>query len=132
MTIEHIDGDVGDTHPQRYYITTAIDYPNGKPHIGHALEKVAADIVARYHRLRGHDTFFSMGIDENSLHVLQAANDHDVDPHSWINMLDVAFRQAWKALDISFDYWMRTTEERHTRTSQENVSTCSGSWRYLC
>lgn len=119
MTIEHLDGDVGDTRPQRYYITTAIDYPNGKPHIGHALEKVAADIVARYHRLHGHDTFFSMGIDENSLHVLQAANDHDVDPHSWVNMLDEAFRQAWKSLDISFDYWMRTTEERHTRTSQE-------------
>ncbi len=49
---------------QRYYITTAIDYPNAAPHIGHALEKVAADVVARYHRLRGYDTYFGGGLDE--------------------------------------------------------------------
>src|ERR1700733_11137277 len=110
MTLEHIDGDVDDTNSQRYYITTAIDYPNGEPHIGHALEKVAADIVARYHRLRGHDTFFSMGVDENSLHVLQAAGARDIEPHAWVDMLDKTFRQAWQALDITFDYWMRTTE----------------------
>lgn len=115
MTIEHVD----DSASQRYYVTTAIDYPNGAPHIGHALEKVAADIVARYHRLRGHDTFFSMGVDENSLHVLQAAGARDIDPHVWVDMLDKTFRQAWQALDISFDYWMRTSEERHTRASQE-------------
>ena len=63
----------------RYYLTTAIDYPNGPPHIGHALEKVAADAVARYHRLLGHDTFFSMGLDENSQHVVKAAKENNVD-----------------------------------------------------
>jgi methionyl-tRNA synthetase len=119
MTVEHVDAHVSDPVSQRYYVTTAIDYPNGAPHIGHAFEKVAADIIARYHRLRGHDTFFSMGVDENSLHVLQAANARDIDPHAWVNMLDKTFRHAWKSLDISFDYWMRTTEERHTRASQE-------------
>ena len=56
-----------------YYITTAIDYPNGPPHLGHTLEKVAADVVARYHRLLGHDTYFSIGLDENSQHVVEAA-----------------------------------------------------------
>ncbi len=104
---------------RRYYVTTAIDYPNAAPHIGHALEKVAADVVARYHRLRGDDTYFSMGIDENSLHVLTAANAHDMEPHAWIDQLDREFRLAWRKLNISYDYWMRTTEERHTRASQE-------------
>src|SRR6266567_2108298 len=104
---------------QRFYITTAIDYPNGSPHIGHALEKVAADTVARYHRLRGHDTFFCMGVDENSLHVLTAANVKGVNPYTWINEMDVAFRLAWTKLEISNNYWIRTTDERHVRASVE-------------
>ncbi len=57
---------------KRYYITTAIDYPNAPPHIGHSLEKVAADVIARFHRLQGYDTYFSMGVDENSQHVARA------------------------------------------------------------
>jgi len=110
---------VDESASEKYYVTTAIDYPNGAPHIGHALEKVAADIIARYHRLRGYDTYFSMGIDENSLHVLQAANAQDVEPHAWVDRMDVAFRNVWQQLDISFDYWMRTTVEQHMRASQE-------------
>jgi methionyl-tRNA synthetase len=106
----------------RYYLTTAIDYPNGKPHIGHALEKVAADVAARYHRLRGHDTYFSMGIDVNSLHVLTAAQAANVDPYTWIDTMDEAFRLAWSTLDVSYDYWIRTNEERHARASQELFS----------
>ncbi|MBE3560526.1 MAG: methionine--tRNA ligase, partial [Ktedonobacteraceae bacterium] len=104
---------------RRYYITTAIDYPNGKPHIGHALEKVAADVIARYHRLLGDETYFSGGVDENSQHVLRAAEANDVDPHSWIDTINRAFLLAWKKLDISYDYWIRTTSERHIRASQE-------------
>ncbi|GER88712.1 methionine--tRNA ligase [Dictyobacter vulcani] len=119
MTYQHSEEGTDAGGSDSYYITTAIDYPNGAPHIGHALEKVAADVVARYHRLRGHDTFFSMGIDENSLHVLRTANERGVEPHEWINTLDETFRRAWKALDISYDYWIRTTEERHQRASQE-------------
>ncbi|MBV9230411.1 MAG: methionine--tRNA ligase [Chloroflexi bacterium] len=104
---------------RRYYITTAIDYPNAPPHIGHALEKVAADVIARYHRLRGHDTYFSIGVDENSQHVLRAAEANNIDPRAWVDTMDKAFRRAWAGLDISNDYWIRTTEERHTRASQE-------------
>ncbi|HZR43763.1 MAG TPA: methionine--tRNA ligase [Ktedonobacteraceae bacterium] len=104
---------------QCYYVTTAIDYPNAAPHVGHALEKVAADVIARYHRLLGHDTLFSMGVDENSLHVLTAANANNVDPHAWIDRLNAAFLLAWQKLDISYDYWIRTTEECHVRASQE-------------
>jgi methionyl-tRNA synthetase len=104
-----------------YYITTAIDYPNGPPHLGHTLEKVVADVIARYHRLQGHDTYFSIGLDENSQHVVQAARDNNVDLVAWTNAMDEAFRLAWSKLDISYDRWIRTTEERHFRASQEMI-----------
>src|SRR6266566_2909394 len=102
-----------------YYITTAIDYPNAPPHIGHSLEKVAADVVARYHRLQGHDTYFSGGLDENSQHVVTAASAHNTDLVTWTKRMDEAFRLAWSKLDVSYDYWIRTTEEQHFRAAQE-------------
>ena len=117
MEAESGTGDVTDA--PRYYVTTAIDYPNAAPHIGHALEKVAADVVARYHRLQGHDTYFSMGVDENSQHVLRAAEAHGVDPRTWVDNINAAFQLAWSKLDISYDDWIRTTEERHTLASVE-------------
>src|SRR6266704_5822714 len=104
---------------KRYYITTGIDYPNAPPHIGHSLEKVAADVIARFHRLQGYDTYFSIGVDENSQHVARAAEANGSDPTTWVNNLDSIFRLAWSRLDISNDYWIRTTEERHVRASQE-------------
>lgn len=104
---------------KRYYITTAIDYPNAPPHIGHALEKVAADVVARYHRLQGYDTYFSIGLDENSQHVVKAAQERQVDLVSWTNSMDQAFRLAWSRLNISHDRWIRTTEQAHFQASQE-------------
>ena len=103
----------------RYYITTAIDYPNAPPHIGHSLEKVFADVMARYHRLQGYDTFFSMGVDENRQHVARAAKANSTDTATWTKQMDVAFRLAWSKLEVSYDYWIRTTEERHFRASQE-------------
>src|SRR2546430_10687855 len=104
-----------------YYITTAIDYPNAPPHLGHTLEKVAADVIARFHRLQGKDTYFSMGLDENSQHVVQAARANNVDLVTWTDSMDEAFRLAWSKLDISYDRWIRTTEERHFRASQEMI-----------
>jgi methionyl-tRNA synthetase len=111
----------GNTDKKRYYITTAIDYPNGPPHIGHTLEKVAADVIARYHRLQGYDTYFSMGLDENSQHVVKAAEANNVDLIKWTKKMDEAFRLAWSKMDISYDGWIRTTEERHFRASQEMI-----------
>jgi methionyl-tRNA synthetase len=110
-----------DDRAKPYYITTSIDYPNAAPHIGHSLEKVAADIIARYHRLKGQDTYFSMGLDENSQHVFQAANANEVDLITWLDRMDEAFRLAWSKLEISNDHWIRTTEERHFRASQEMI-----------
>lgn len=103
----------------RFYITTAIDYPNGEPHIGHSLEKIAADVVARYHRLLGDDTAFCMGLDENSQHILRSAAANEVSPQIWTDRMEVAFLKAWQALEISVDAWTRTTEPRHFRASTE-------------
>src|SRR5581483_6176695 len=108
-----------DPAQRRYYLTTAIDYPNAEPHIGHALEKIAADVVARYHRVLGEDTYFSIGIDENSQHVLRAAEAHGVEVGQWVDQINASFLKAWGKLNISNDYWIRTTEERHIRASQE-------------
>ena len=105
-----------------YYLTTAIDYPNGAPHIGHSLEKIAADVVARFHRLAGDDTAFCMGLDENSQHIVRAAQDNGVTPQAWTDAMEVAFLDAWKALDVSVNAWTRTTEDRHHRASQELFS----------
>lgn len=108
--------------PGTFYITTAIDYPNGAPHIGHSLEKIAADVVARFHRLLGDDTVFCMGLDENSQHILRAAADNGVSPQEWTDRMDGAFHRAWDALGISVNAFTRTTEPRHARASVELFS----------
>src|SRR5437868_14895333 len=113
----HIHED--DPDSEHYYITTAIDYPNAPPHIGHSLEEVAAAVIARYHRLQGHDTYFSGGLDENSQHVVTAASAHNTDLVTWTKRMDEAFRLAWSKLDVSYDYWIRTTNEQHFRAAQE-------------
>ncbi len=115
MEQSHEAGDVS----RKYYITTAIDYPNAEPHIGHTQEKVAADALARYHRLRGDDVCFSMGLDENSQHVVRAAEANGVGLQEWIARMNEAFRLAWERLEISYDRWIRTTEESHFRAARE-------------
>ncbi|HEV2528645.1 MAG TPA: methionine--tRNA ligase [Thermomicrobiales bacterium] len=107
------------TKPSCYSVTTAIDYPNGAPHIGHALEKVAADASARYHVLRGDEVAFVMGNDENSQHVVVAAQNNGMLPGPWTDAMDVAFRRAWDALDVRPTDWVRTTEERHKVASRQ-------------
>ena len=99
----------------KYYLTTAIDYSNGDPHLGHALEKVGADCIARYRRLRGDDVRFLMGMDENSQSVIQAAARGNVTPQAWVDRMAGTFETYWKRLHASNDDWIRTTEPRHTR-----------------
>ena len=100
----------------RFYLTTAIDYVNSRPHLGTAYEKVAADVIARYKRLCGVDTRFLMGNDEHSQNVFQRARELNEDPIAFCDRMEAAFRDVWTRLDISFDDFIRTTEERH-RTS---------------
>jgi len=82
----------------KFYLTTAIDYSNGDPHLGHALEKVGADCIARYRRLRGDDVHFLMGMDEHSQAVLQAAEQNGVAPRAWVDRMAATFEEYWRRL----------------------------------
>ncbi len=99
----------------KFYLTTAIDYSNGDPHLGHALEKVGADCLARWRRLRGDDVHFLMGMDEHSLSVVQAAATAGVTPQAWVDRMAGTFAAYWRRLGCSHDDWIRTTEPRHIR-----------------
>jgi methionyl-tRNA synthetase len=103
----------------KFYLTTAIDYSNGDPHLGHALEKVGADCIARYRRLRGDQVHFLMGMDEHSQSVLQAAARAGVPPQEWVDRMAVRFREFWQRLECTNDDWIRTTEPRHARSVTE-------------
>jgi len=103
----------------KFYITTAIDYVNDLPHLGTAYEKVCADIIARYMRLRGRDTFFSMGNDEHSQNVLKAATQKGMPADKYCEQMAAAFQNTWHELSISFNGFIRTTEPRHERAVQE-------------
>jgi methionyl-tRNA synthetase len=103
----------------KFYLTTAIDYSNGDPHLGHALEKVGADAIARYRRLRGDQVHFLMGMDEHSQSVLQAAARAGVRPQEWVDRMANRFRDFWQRLECSNDDWIRTTEPRHAKSVTE-------------
>src|SRR5690606_32222342 len=98
-----------------YYLTTAIDYSNGDPHLGHALEKIGADVIARWHRLTGEPVHFMMGMDEHGQKVLQSAEAAGVDPAQWTAAISERFESTWRRLGCSRDDWMRTTQPRHAR-----------------
>jgi methionyl-tRNA synthetase len=97
----------------KFYITTAIDYVNSRPHLGTAYEKITADIIARYKRLCGVPTHFLMGNDEHSLNVFRRAKEQGVDPKQYCDGMEREFREVWQRLDVTFDDFIRTTEERH-------------------
>jgi methionyl-tRNA synthetase len=97
----------------RFFLTTAIDYVNSRPHLGTAYEKIAADVIARYKRLAGFDVRFVMGNDEHSQNVFRQASEAGVDPLVYCDKMEQEFRQAWHSLNISFDDFIRTTEARH-------------------
>jgi len=103
----------------KFYLTTAIDYANGEPHLGHAFEKIGADCIARYRRLRGDRVHFVIGMDEHGQKVAQAAEDAGVAPQAWVDDIAARFTAAWAELGISHDDFIRTTEPRHRRTVQE-------------
>jgi methionyl-tRNA synthetase len=103
----------------RFYITTAIDYSNGVPHIGHAYEKLGADCVARYRRLRGDRVHFAIGMDEHGQNVAQAAEAAGKEPQDWVDEIAAQFQTAWRELSISHTDFIRTTEPRHRLAVEE-------------
>src|SRR5687768_18621713 len=105
----------------RFYLTTAIDYVNSRPHLGTAYEKIAADVIARYKRLSGVETHFVMGNDEHSQNVFRKARELSEDPLAYCDRMAQEFLGVWKHLDITFDDFIRTTERRHRAGVQEFV-----------
>ena len=104
---------------ERFYITCAIDYPNSRPHLGTAYEKIAADVIARYQRLVGRDVRFLMGLDEHSQNVEAKAAEMNLSPADYTDRMAEIFRNTWQSLDVSNDIFVRTTEERHARAVLE-------------
>jgi len=96
-----------------FYITTPIYYPNDVPHIGHAYDAVATDVIARYHRLAGERVFHLTGTDEHGLKLQRAAESAGVDPQRWVDEMEPRWREVWARLDIGYDDYIRTTEARH-------------------
>jgi methionyl-tRNA synthetase len=96
-----------------FYITTPIYYPNDVPHIGHAYDAVAADVIARFHRLRGEDVFHLTGTDEHGLNLQRKATAAGVEPKRFVDEMEPRWREVWQRLDIGYDDYLRTTEPRH-------------------
>jgi methionyl-tRNA synthetase len=105
----------------RFYLTTAIDFVNSRPHLGTAYEKITADVIARYKRLAGVETRFLMGNDEHSQNVYRKARELGLQPLEYCNRMEAEFRGVWQKLDISFDDFIRTTEPRHLQGVTELV-----------
>ncbi len=104
--------------PTPFTITTAISYPNGRPHVGHAYEAVATDAIARFQRLMGRDVFFQTGTDEHGLKMAQAARARDIEPADLAAEMASYFKEMDDALNISYDRFIRTSEPEHHKASQ--------------
>jgi methionyl-tRNA synthetase len=101
-----------------FYITTAIAYPNGKPHIGHAYEAIATDAIARFQRLMGRDVCFLTGTDEHGLKMVQTARDAGKETCALADEMSLHFKEMFNTLNISIDHFVRTTNNAHHRASQ--------------
>lgn len=104
---------------EKYYLTTAIDYVNGKPHIGHAYEKILTDIIARHYSQRCDDVFFLTGTDEHGVKIQKTAAAQGITPKELCDINAGAFQDAWKALDVDYTKFIRTTDDYHEAVVQK-------------
>ncbi len=104
--------------PKTFFITTAIDYTNSAPHIGHAYEKVLADVIARYQRLKGEKVFFLTGVDQHGQKVQQSAEKQGVPPEQFVAGVTEQFIALWDKLDVRYDAWAATTDPLHKKCVQ--------------
>src|SRR5207249_5980737 len=104
--------------PNMFFITTAIDYTNSPPHVGHAYEKVLADVMARYHRLKGEKVFFLTGVDQHGQKVQQSAAKAGIRPAEFVKDVTQKFVELWKKLEVKYDEWAETTSNRHKNVVQ--------------
>ncbi len=104
---------------KKFYVTTAVDYVNAEPHIGHAYQKIAADVLARFHKQLGEDVFFLTGTDEHGQKVENAAKERGMSAKKLADSLAPKFKEAWKILEIEFNRFIRTTDKDHEKTAVE-------------
>ena len=102
-----------------FYITTPIYYVNDKPHIGHAYTTIACDILARFHKMLGEEVYFLTGTDEHGQKVQKAAIKASLNPNEFVDKMSINFEKLIKFLGCEIDDFIRTTEERHIKASQE-------------
>ena len=112
----------GDSTPDRYYLTTAINYANGPPHMGHAYEGVIADVIARYHRAYGREVYFLTGSDEHGQKIADTAAAEGIKPIELCDRSVAAFQDLNRKLGVSNDGYVRTTSEHH------KVGAGGGTW----
>ena len=104
---------------EKFYITTAIFYASQKPHIGNTYEVVMADAIARYKRMRGYDVYFLTGTDEHGLKIQEAAEKAGVEPQRFVDGVTGELKQIWDKFGISYDGFIRTTDEQHCKAVQK-------------
>jgi len=102
-----------------FYITTAIEYANGSPHVGHAFEKILADVIHRYQKLKGNDSYFLTGVDQYGQKVQQTAEREEVHPATYVRRVTKGFSKTWKNLQVEYDGWAETTNDEHKKCVQE-------------
>jgi methionyl-tRNA synthetase len=120
-TVRHPGQAISFSMSKPFFITTAIDYTNGAPHIGHAYEKVLADVLARYHRLKGDDVFFLTGVDQHGQKVQQSAEKQGVEPQQFVDEVTGKFRALWDKLDVQYTGWAATTDPLHKECVRANL-----------
>ena len=109
---------------EKFYVTTAIDYVNAEPHIGHAYQKIVADVLARWNKLRGKEVLFVTGTDEYGKKVAQSAKKANKNPKEFVDEVSQKFKEAWKSLNINYDRFIRTTDKDHQKVVQEFIKKC--------
>lgn len=105
----------------KFYVTTAIDYVNAEPHIGHAYQKIVADALARWNKVKGKKTFYLTGTDEHGQKISESAKKAGLSEKEFVDKISKKFKEAWKILDIDFDRFIRTTDKDHEAFVQEFV-----------
>ena len=104
---------------KKFYITTPIYYPSAEFHIGHCYTTIIADAIARYKRLAGYDVFFQTGTDEHGLKIENKAKEKGVTPKEYVDVIIDNSKDLWQKLNISYDYFIRTTDEHHIERVQK-------------
>lgn len=109
---------------KKFYVTTAIDYPNAEPHVGHMYQKIVADVLARWHKVLGEDVFFLTGTDEHGKKIQESAEKAGKKPKEFVDSAVLKFKEAWKSLNIEYDRFIRTTDKDHEKLVQEMIENC--------